>query len=154
MKIASPSTPSGYTIFCDDIRYEVNGKVALNGVYGGDIVVAELPTTLPQLCFRIMYYERRNESDESVEVRIYTPAEDAPIVTIPIDRQILKNTPDQPKTDESENLITIAMNVATTSLILKEEGLLRVRAFRGDTEIRLGSLRVRKAAPIQQSATT
>ena len=52
MKIASPSTPTGSTIFCDDIRYEINGKVTLVGVYAADMVLPnDFPVTLPKICF-------------------------------------------------------------------------------------------------------
>ena len=45
-------------IICDDIRTEQNGKHILIGVYGGDIVVSELPVTLP-LAFWIEFLPKR-----------------------------------------------------------------------------------------------
>ena len=38
------------TIFCDDIRHEVNGKMSLIGVYGGDLSVPSFPFTLNKFC--------------------------------------------------------------------------------------------------------
>lgn len=38
------------TIFCDDVRHELNGKVSLMGVYGGDMYVTDFPVTLPKIC--------------------------------------------------------------------------------------------------------
>ena len=44
----------GMTIFCDDIREELSGKISLIGVYGGDLVVnAPFPLWLPRICFLI-----------------------------------------------------------------------------------------------------
>ena len=42
----------GYSIFCDDIREEVNSKSTLVGIYGGEMLVAaQGPVIIPQLCF-------------------------------------------------------------------------------------------------------
>lgn len=38
------------TIFCDDIRHEVNGKLSLIGVYSSHMLVPSFPMTVPQLC--------------------------------------------------------------------------------------------------------
>ena len=35
------------TLFCDDIRQELNGKHILIGVYGADLVPFQLPSTFP-----------------------------------------------------------------------------------------------------------
>lgn len=41
-------------IYCDDIRYEINHKNSLIGVYEGDLVLnAPAPTTVPKLCVRL-----------------------------------------------------------------------------------------------------
>jgi hypothetical protein len=41
------------TIFCDDIRHEVNGKISYIGVYAGTMFVPVFPSTLPKLCIDI-----------------------------------------------------------------------------------------------------
>jgi len=38
------------SIFCDDIRHEVGGKVSYIGVYNGQMWALEFPITLPKLC--------------------------------------------------------------------------------------------------------
>jgi len=40
-----------YTLLCDDVRAEVNGKLILIGLYVPDIVVQQLPILLPSLNF-------------------------------------------------------------------------------------------------------
>jgi hypothetical protein len=40
-----------FTILCDDVRPEINGKLIFIGVYVPDIVVAQLPVLLPSLNF-------------------------------------------------------------------------------------------------------
>lgn len=39
-----------FATYCDDVRYEVNGKVSLIGVYDGNMYLQSFPTHLPQLC--------------------------------------------------------------------------------------------------------
>jgi hypothetical protein len=38
------------TVFCDDIRQEIGGKMSFMGVYGGDMFLSKLPALLPKLC--------------------------------------------------------------------------------------------------------
>jgi hypothetical protein len=38
------------TLFCDDIRHEVGGKLSYIGVYSGGLFVRAFPVTLPKLC--------------------------------------------------------------------------------------------------------
>jgi hypothetical protein len=40
-----------YTLLCDDVRPEINGKLILIGLYVPDIVVQQLPILLPTLNF-------------------------------------------------------------------------------------------------------
>jgi len=38
------------SIFCDDVRYELNGKVSLMGIYNDQMFVPDFPITLPKVC--------------------------------------------------------------------------------------------------------
>ena len=38
------------SIYCDDIRHEVSGKVSYIGVYAGEMIIPHFPATLPKLC--------------------------------------------------------------------------------------------------------
>jgi hypothetical protein len=61
------------TLFCDDIRHEVGGKLSYIGVYSGGLFVRAFPVTLPKLC---------------LAVRILTPA-NAPLRSLTL--QVLKD---------------------------------------------------------------
>jgi hypothetical protein len=41
------------TIFCDDIRHEVGGKLSYIGVYSGRLLVPGFPLSLPKLCVAV-----------------------------------------------------------------------------------------------------
>jgi len=40
-----------YTLLCDDVRQETNGKFIILGLYTPDIAVPAVPVSLPSLCF-------------------------------------------------------------------------------------------------------
>jgi len=39
-----------HAIYCDDIRYEIGGKISLVGMYRATMLVPEVPVVLPKLC--------------------------------------------------------------------------------------------------------
>ncbi len=41
------------TIFCDDIRHELGGKLSCIGVYSGRLIVPDFPVALPKLCVAV-----------------------------------------------------------------------------------------------------
>jgi hypothetical protein len=43
-------TRFAYSVFCDDIRSEVNGKMSLMGILGGLMYIPSFPAVLPKLC--------------------------------------------------------------------------------------------------------
>jgi hypothetical protein len=42
------------TIFCDDIRHEIDGKISYIGAYNGVLFVSNFPATLPKLCLSVI----------------------------------------------------------------------------------------------------
>ena len=143
MRSVAPTTPYGYTIFCDDIRQEMGGKVSHMGIYGGKLIVnSPLPVTLPKLALAVHYFERPSESTESVTLQIYMPGEADPItkVELPVIEARAQAPPQD--TPESDPLIGVIGLIMVTPFEPKSEGLIRVRAYRGDLEIRLGTLSV------------
>ena len=156
MKSIGPTTPYGYTIFCDDIRREAGNKTSHMGIYGSTIEIAKpLPFTFPKFCFSVTYVERPGESTEPVELRIYLPEdpEDAPTfkTDVPIEQM---RTVELPASRSSGDLtMQMGMNLMLTPLVLKETGLIRVRAYRGDLEVRLGTIRVNAPPPAEKDPT-
>lgn len=43
-------TRFAYSMFCDDIRNEVNSKISMMGIIGSLMYVQDFPVTLPKLC--------------------------------------------------------------------------------------------------------
>ena len=73
MKSIAPITPYGYTIFCDDFRQEIGGKLSYMGIYRGKLILNKpLPASLLKLCLAIHYFERPDESTEPVNLHVRT----------------------------------------------------------------------------------
>src|SRR5262249_34042823 len=67
----------GYTIFCDDIRQEVGGKISFVGVYSDTIFIhGEFPVTLPKFAFVISLIQRREILERNIQVQIFLPGDD------------------------------------------------------------------------------
>jgi hypothetical protein len=148
--IRSPS-PLGYTVFCDDIRQEIGGKLTLVGVYSGEMTVfGTLPATLPKLALYIRYMERVGESNEPLELRIYKPGDpyDSPTLRVPISEQMLEKfrSMNNPPDELDDPLAVLSLHLAVQPIEFRQEGVLRVRMIRGENEIKLGGLRI-KAQP-------
>lgn len=145
MSIISPSTPTGYSLFCDDIRQEDNGKQIIIGMYSGDLLATSFPILLPNFRVLIHYQERFKESDLPVKVTITAPAapgEDIVVFQFDMPRESFDRV--QVPTDSvDEPFVSTVLNAAFSPIIFTHAGRIKVRAYRGDDEIRLGTLRIR-----------
>ena len=68
-----------YTLICDDIRQENNGKLILIGLYQRDIVVPHVPVILPSLAF-LQCFESDRPGNFSIRFRIEQMDTGRPIV--------------------------------------------------------------------------
>jgi hypothetical protein len=148
MTVFSPSTPSGYSIFCDDARQEDNGKQILIGVYSADMLVESFPVLLPSFRVLVQY---QNESDLPVRLVITAPGEsdgDLRIFEAEVPREDIAKVKVSP--DNLDPFVALNLSAAFTPLVLTHPGRIKVRAYRGDDEVRLGTLRIRLRAEWQE----
>jgi hypothetical protein len=155
--IISPTMPSGFVIFCDDIRREVNGKITLVGVYGGEMTIfGNAPASIPKLGIAIRFrvdpatlpvtaaIRVTRETASETEVLLETPVEAGPL-------------PDEFEFPESVNsdgnkFLEIGINAECGQMTFTEKTTLRVKVLVGDDEYRIGALNVKLAPPETQSA--
>ena len=160
MNMLRKESPFGDTIFCEDIRFEVGGRNSLIGVMHGEIIVPLAhpgPFMLPKLCMLMTYAERVGEGvTDSVEIRIYFPGDpdDTPStrISVPVEPLRLVVAPAELLSDDPFSMAAVPL--VMSPVVLKHEGKIKVRAVRGDTVVRLGSLTIRTViqAPQIQSA--
>lgn len=88
------------TVFCDDIRQEVNGKLSLIGVYGGNMLVPAFPVIIPKLCLLVKILAPADDPINSMTVRVLR--NDEVLQEINIDEDQL-NAAIPPNKDESDS---------------------------------------------------
>lgn len=142
------STPCGFVVFCDDIRDEVGGLRTYVGCYAEDMILTQpLPTFLARMGFSIRYLERPGESLQPVKVVVTVPGELLDKEETIFEAIIFEDgvrPPHVPSVaDDNEDIFLVAQfQVRVSPLVIHREGRIRVKAYRGDDEIRLGSLRI------------
>lgn len=62
-------TRFAYSIFCDDIRNEINGKISLMGIFGNLMYLPEFPAVLPKLCAVLTVSISKDRPLQSVSFR-------------------------------------------------------------------------------------
>lgn len=142
-------TPFGYTIFCDDIRNEMDGKVTLVGIYAGEMIFnVPLPAIIPKLGFVIKYFERSGESTDPIKLLIYLPGDEENKASITFDfpYEEMRKVPPQQDSEIKDARLSGIFNLVLSPVNITQEGMIKVRAIRGEDTIRLGSLRIRTNA--------
>ncbi len=147
----------GYTIFCDDIRYEMGGKVSFMGSYSGGtmIVHAPFPAMLPMMAMAITLLQRRRIFIPKAELRIFLPGDPDEVPSIQAEAgetsmgaaaattaaEIDALHPDA-RGSKDEGYVTMNHHLRFAQLPIKQPGILKVRAVVGADTVRLGSLRI------------
>jgi hypothetical protein len=135
----------GYTIFCDDIRHEVSGKVTYVGVYNGVIAPenGELPIVLPKLCVSttINWYEDELPAPP-MTLKIFGPGSDEALSQVEFQFPDSADVIWLPGEKSKDAFISISLQAAFTGITFRKQGALKVRAYGGGQEFKLGSLMV------------
>lgn len=151
MPIIKRQSPSGYVIFCDDVRPEINGKMIFVGVYPGNdmtVLVDSWPATIPKLSLVIAYHENRETFVSLSEIRVYLPGEpeDTPSFRIqpPLKEALEAIIPPRPFDDDTDLMKGFVTYTMISPLVIQQEGRIRVVAYIGDDTFKLGSLYIRR----------
>jgi hypothetical protein len=143
----------GSSIFCDDIRYEIDGKTNFIGAYSGTLFSAQFPAVLPKFGIGVSFSQRRKVFSPVVELRVFMPGDpdDKPSIVggMPQTIEISKLPPIEPM---SEYVVMYA-NIIFAPFTINEAGLMKVRVLREDRLYRLGTLRIAQM-PSPQEATS
>jgi hypothetical protein len=158
MRYMPLSSPSGYTVFCDDIRQEVGNKMSMMGVYSSALLTPEpFPIVLPKLCMFVTYMEVKGTETEPLSFSVYMPGDDdeTPTFNYVFEEivEVRANAPHAPIPDgvdipsHAESVLPIKFPVIISPVEIREPGFVRVRAQIGDRIYKLGSLLVASAPP-------
>lgn len=141
--------PHGYTLFCEDVRHEVDGKITMVGVLGAEIVLqADLPSTLPQLSVWVIFCEALNDSFDSLTIELALPGrsyEDA-IIRAEFPSEQAQREPILDDVDADELRAVMNFQFKLGPIVIDQPGRIRVRAIRNGLAIPLGSMLIRSNA--------
>ncbi len=136
------------TIYCDDIRQEVSGKLSYIGAYSTSLIVASFPITLPKLCVSIRIISPVQNPIESLTVQILKDDEVLQELVID-DEQLAKSRESIPNLSSDEQQDGVQVFHAMTAFSpIQFDGpcALRVRAQTEDEEIRGVGLKVEQVS--------
>ncbi len=156
--IIQPTTPSGYVIFCDDVRQEVSGKHTLVGMYGGEMTVfGTAPAVVPMLCAVVRYRENPEHLPQLVRFEVIKITPDSRTVLMEASTDIPPpptefEFPDSLEED-THNFVELGFTAKISPLEISEDCQIKVRAYAGENEIRLGALAIKLAPPRSEETT-
>lgn len=126
------------TLFCDDIRHEINGKLSYIGVYSGTLFVPVFPVTLPKLCISVKIVTPANEPLRSLTLRVLK--DDEILQEIVFDKEQLVSASEVlAELSDEERRLRVQMPqflLAFSPLHLDKACTLRVRALADHEELR------------------
>jgi hypothetical protein len=128
------------TIWCDDIRFELGGKVSYIGVYTGYLYVPAFPVVLPKLCLAVKIVSRPEHPLQSFELRVLKNGEPWHSATIAKEQL----APAYQRTEKADHkglspATTFGVNAAFSPFAIEGPTALRVRGItEGEELIGLG----------------
>ena len=143
--------PWGFSIFCDDLRQEVDGKRTLVGTYMGEMnIYGTLPALLPKLVIATTFYEPHATAatrDWEVPLHMMLPGETFDSasfkVALPAPPQTVVNgirNFNEPNPDNEPLFTRLDFQIMLVPFIINAEGRIKIRAMYQDEIIRLGSI--------------
>ena len=143
----------GYTIFCDDARHEVGGKLSLIGIYTERMFVhGEFPFLLPKFALYVTCVQRHRALKHISKFVVFLPGDEddeKPSIESNYGESNFGEAIDRAKREPTEHGVFRASTlISITPLVIPKPGYIRVRAIRDDDQmIRCGIL------PIEQHAS-
>jgi len=134
-----------HTVFCDDIRHELGGKLSYIGVYSGMLFVPAFPATLSKLCLAMNVLTPADRPFAKLTVRLLKD-EDV-LVEGTLDDAQLSAAVDVPTDDAMAKgrILAVPSIIVFSPFALEGPCTLRVRAETEEGELRGLGLRVEQA---------
>src|SRR6266566_1063417 len=136
MKTAPAPEAFGSTIFCDDIRVEVGGKLTFVGCYTGTMFIhTGFPVVLPKFCLGITYAQERGKVIKPIKFAVLLPndPEDKPSIEFGVSdeafEEVLRNI--ESEGAEIENragkaFAIVRSQIGVNNLVISEPGTIKV----------------------------
>lgn len=136
----------GITLFCEDIRFELGGKVSYMGIFGQDMTLAAAkPALLPKMAFAIHLSIPSSLSRARVRIAVRQETKGHPTIDLAGVEGEFERPPEIPADDGVFTYLTF--HLAAVPFHIVDDCELAVRAYVDDREVKLGRLPVRFVAP-------
>jgi len=137
------------TLFCDDIRHEVGGKLSIIGVYSGALFVQAFPVTLPKLCLSVKIVTPADEPLQVLNLRILRDEETLQEITLDEEQLAAAFDSAEEMTEEQrkERVQMAQFMLVFSPIQFDGPCTLRVRVQTEDGELRGMELKVDQAPP-------
>lgn len=139
------------TAFCDDIRFEQQGKITLIGLYGTEMFIyADYPTALPKLGVFVQIRVPPSEIKMGdLSVSVYAPGNDVPVITNAL--QIPALEPIKGELPDLEPIFTVNVPILMSPFMLVQDGYIKIRVSYAQNVYKAGALHVTKVNPPDQN---
>lgn len=139
------------TIFCDDIREEVSGKITYVGVYSSKMFLSSFPALLPRLCLAINLFTPASQPFRKLVIQLFKDNE--LLAESTIDESELEKFADAFEGGGEAAEVTTSQSVRAQLIFspfrLEEPTVLRVRAQTADGELTGPGLRIEQSSETQ-----
>ena len=112
------------TIFCDDIRHEIEGKISYIGVYNGTLFLPEFPATLPKLCLSITALTSPKQPFLKLKLRVLH--DDTEIFTGELDENQLSEITGDSSANGADDWLSLHSFVVFSPFSIETSGKIRV----------------------------
>lgn len=129
-----------HTLYCDDVRQEVSGKMTFVGAYQGDLNVRRVePTILPKLCIVVNIQTPKITPFKSLLIRVLK--DDSVLQEVALPQSIIDEIVDSPLS-ENKKYHTYGMIIELLDMPVEESCTIRVRAQSESEELASAGLRI------------
>lgn len=142
------------TLFCDDIRHELGGKLSFIGVYSGGLFVPAFPATLPKLCLMAKIVTPADEPLRLLNLRVFK--DEVCLQEIAVDEEQLAagsdSTEDMSDLQRKERVLMAQFMVVFSPIQFDGPCTLRVKVQTENGELRGIALKVNQAQTLADKA--
>ncbi len=116
-----------HAIFCDDIRFELQNKLSLMGIYYGSITPEALPTYLARFCAHAVAVTPVERPFRQVDLQLLL--NDVVVQEMSVPPEALVMDPEKSLLPTPSRLAAFGGNLVVSPLYLSEPGVISVRAI-------------------------
>ena len=130
-----------YSIFCDDIRHEVNNKSSYIGIIGNLMYIPTLPAVLPKLCVSVSANTPHDQPFESLKIK--GTLGETVLFDVDLDEEQLKQMHNQAvnQIDDAKGLAMQALFVMSP-LHIQEPGKIKISVIADGVDLECNGMQI------------